>query len=88
AEAVLGTKIEVPTLSEGEVVMTIPPGTSSGAKLRLREKGIINPRTKQRGDQFVVIKIVVPKDPSPQVRELYEQLKEIETTNPRADSWK
>ncbi|MEZ6047044.1 MAG: DnaJ C-terminal domain-containing protein [Planctomycetaceae bacterium] len=88
AEAALGTKVEVPTLAEGEVVMTIPPGTSSGAKLRLKEKGVINPRTKQRGDQFVVVKIVVPKELTPELRELYEKIQAQETSNPRADSWK
>lgn len=88
AEAVLGAKVEVPTLSEGEVVMTVPPGTSSGAKLRLREKGVVNPRTKERGDQFVLIKVVVPKEPSAEERDLYEQLKNIETHHPRADAWK
>jgi len=87
SEAVLGAKVEVPTLSEGNVTVTIPPGTASGAKLRLREKGVPDRKTKQRGDQFVVIKIVVPKDPDEQTRKLYEQLSESSTPSPRSELW-
>jgi curved DNA-binding protein len=58
-EAVLGTQIDVPTL-EGTVRLTIPPGTSSGAKLRLRGKGIKRPEG-GRGDQLCRVEIVVPR---------------------------
>lgn len=58
-EAVLGTKVDVPTL-EGPLTVTIPPGTSSGAKLRLKGRGV--ERADEKGDQFVVVKVVVPKD--------------------------
>lgn len=74
SEAVLGTKIEVPTLSEGTVVLKVPPGTSSGMKLRLRGKGVIDPQTKQVGDQFVVVKIVLAKKISEAEKELYQQI--------------
>lgn len=86
AEAVLGAKVEVPTLSEGKVTVTVPPGTSSGRKLRLRGKGVIDPKTKQRGDQFVVVKIVVPDHPDEGTRELYRQLGDV-SPNPRAGLW-
>jgi len=86
AEAVLGARIEVPTLSEGMGVVTIPPGTSSGAKLRLRGKGVLDPQTQQVGDQYVVIKIVVPKKPSESEKALYEQLKEMDVS-PRSHLW-
>jgi DnaJ-class molecular chaperone len=56
---VLGTQIDVPTL-DGTVRLTIPPGTSSGAKLRLRGKGIKRPEG-GRGDQLCRIEIVVPR---------------------------
>ena len=79
-EAVLGTKVEVPTLSEGSVVLKVPAGTSSGTKLRLRGKGVIDPQTKQVGDQFVVIKIVLPKKISDQDQALYEKLAESGST--------
>jgi curved DNA-binding protein len=58
-EAALGTKVEVPTL-DGPVTVTIPPGTSSHAKLRIKGRGI--ERGGQKGDQFVMTKIVAPKD--------------------------
>ncbi len=87
AEAILGAKVEVPTLSEGNVTVTIPPGTSSGAKLRLRDKGIPDRKTAKRGDQFVVIKIMVPKELDEQTRKLYEELSESSDFSPRSDLW-
>jgi len=72
-DAALGTKAAVPTL-DGEVTVTIPPGTSSGQKLRLRGKGL-RTRTGGRGDQYVVVKIVVPKKLSAREQELFESLK-------------
>lgn len=87
AEAALGAKVDVPTLTEGTVVMTIPPGTSSGAKLRLRGKGARDRKTGHRGDQLVVVKIVVPKELSDEERSLYEQLQQISRHDPRADRW-
>ncbi len=87
AEAAMGAKVDVPTLSEGTVVLSVPPGTSSGAKLRLRGKGVRNTRTAERGDQFVVLKIVVPKEMTDEVREVYLRLAEICPANPRAGLW-
>jgi len=86
SEAVLGAKVDVPTLSEGFMVLTIPPGTSSGMKLRLRGKGVANAQTKQTGDQYVVVKIVVPKHANSTVQQLYRQLSEHETS-PRTGLW-
>jgi len=88
AEAVLGGKVDVPTLTEGTVVMTIPPGTSSGAKLRLRGKGVLDRKSGERGDQLAVVKIVVPRTVSPEAEELYRQLLEAAPENPREDLWK
>jgi curved DNA-binding protein len=82
AEAVLGTPVDVPTL-DGRVKMNIPAGVQSGQRLRLANKGY--PIEGERGDQLVEIKIVVPKTPSPQARELYQKLLEIERFNPRRD---
>lgn len=87
AEAVLGSKVDVPTLSEGTVVMSIPPGTSSGAKLRLRGKGALDRKTGDRGDQLVVVKIVVPKTTSAEVEALYRQVLEAAPENPREGIW-
>src|SRR6516162_1266691 len=55
AEAVLGTKLDVPTLDGTRLTVTVPPGTSSGARLRLRGKGASG------GDQYIEIKVVVPR---------------------------
>ena len=60
-EAVLGGKVEVPTIS-GPVNLTIPKGTSSGQTFRLRNKGVRNATTGETGDQFVSVKIVLPDE--------------------------
>lgn len=86
AEAALGAKVDVPTLSEGTVVLSVPPGTSSGMKLRLRGKGVTDPQTRQTGDQFVVVKIVVPKEVPEAARALYRQLADLDTS-PRNGLW-
>lgn len=87
SEAALGTKVDVPTLNDGPVTLTVPPGTSSSMKLRLKEKGIIDSRTKQRGDQYLHVKIVVPRELSQDVKQLYEQLSQSDNHNPRANLW-
>lgn len=86
-EAALGAKVEVPTLTEGKVLMTIPAGTSSGMKLRLRGKGVPDPQTKQNGDQFVIAKIVVPKELSSRAKELYTELEQAAPLSPRSGLW-
>lgn len=85
-EAALGAKIDLPTL-DGTRTVTIPPGTPSGAKLRLTGLGVNNPQTKYRGDQFVVVKIVPPKRISPEQRELLEKLAASDGANPRDGLW-
>ncbi|HEX6985855.1 MAG TPA: DnaJ C-terminal domain-containing protein [Planctomycetaceae bacterium] len=86
AEAALGAKVEAPTLSEGRVVVTIPPGTSSGRKLRLRGKGVPDRKTGTRGDLYVVAKVVVPESLTVEQRELYERLRALDR-DPRAGLW-
>ncbi len=75
-QAALGGKVSVPTL-EGEVALTVPPGSSSGAKLRLRGKGMPNPKG-EAGDLFAQLKIVVPRTLTRAQQKLYEQLREAE----------
>lgn len=70
-EAALGTKIDVPTL-DGRVTLTIPAGTSSGAKLRIKGKGIR--RGDDHGDQFVVMKVIVPKSLDDEGKKTFEKL--------------
>ena len=86
-EASLGAKVDVPTLTEGKVTLTVPAGTSSGAKLRLKGKGVLDRTSGQRGDQFVVIKIVVPKNLSARAREQLQQLADELPQSVRADLW-
>lgn len=85
-EAALGAKIDLPSL-DGVRTVTIPPGTASGARLRLSGLGVTNPRTGKRGDQYVVIKIVPPAKPTPEQQDLLEQLAASITNNPREGLW-
>lgn len=87
SEAALGTKVEIPTLAEGPVVVTIPAGTSSGAKLRLRGKGVPDQKTRARGDLYVVIKLVLPPKLDDATRGLFEQIAAAAPYNPRASLW-
>jgi len=59
-EAILGARLEVPTI-HGAVHLTVPEGSNSGTRLRLKGKGIDNPKTKVRGNQYVTLKVVLPK---------------------------
>jgi DnaJ-class molecular chaperone len=74
SEAALGAKVQVPTV-EGSVTVTIPAGTSSGAKLRLRGRGIKS-TDGTRGDQLCRIEIVVPKGApnDEELRRLFEEI--------------
>jgi len=82
-EAVLGTAIEVPTL-EGKVTMNIPAGIRHGQTLRLRGKGWRNGKG-DRSDQMVKVAITTPKELTPKERELYEEIRDLRTTNLRAN---
>ena len=81
-EALLGTKAQVPTL-DGPVTLTVPPGTSSGARLRIKGRGI--ERGGEKGDEFAVIKIVVPKSLDDEDRAAIEQLRQKHPIDARAD---
>lgn len=83
-EATLGAKIEVPTLY-GRSTIKIPPGTKSGQKFRLREKGVQRVNRKSRGDQFVEVSIVPPPSNDERVRELMKELAEVVSENPRKE---
>ena len=74
-EAVLGCKKEIPTLY-GNVDLTIPSGTQSGDKMRLRGKGIENVNTKRKGDMYVVTKVVIPEKLTREQKKLFEELSE------------
>lgn len=80
SEAALGAKVDLP-LIDGKVTVTVPPGSSSGARLRLRGQGMPT-RTGDRGDLYVRLTIVVPKTLTDAQRRLYESLRTFDE-NPR-----
>jgi molecular chaperone DnaJ len=84
-EASLGAKVEVPTI-DGRAQVRIPPGTNSGKKLRLREKGAPSSRQPgKRGDQIIEVQVVVPKPEDERVRNLLKELSKIDPEDPRKE---
>jgi len=88
SEAALGGKIEVPTI-DGRTMLKIPPGTQSGQKLRLREKGVPS-ATKEgvRGDEIVEVKVTVPMPRDEKTKELLRELARLNPEDPRAALFK
>jgi DnaJ-class molecular chaperone len=80
-EAALGARINVPTL-DGSVEMSVPPGTQSGSRLRLRGQGL-RKRQSGRGDQYVKVMIVIPSSLNRQEEELLKKLAEVSAFKPR-----
>ena len=72
-EAVLGCKKDVPTLS-GTVKLSIPAGSKTNDKHRLKGKGIADPQTGRKGDMYVIIDIHIPKKISRDQKKLFEAL--------------
>ncbi|WP_448189961.1 DnaJ C-terminal domain-containing protein [Azospirillum sp. sgz301742] len=68
AEAVLGTKVRVPTI-DGAVMLSVPKGANNGTVLRLKGKGIADPQKGTRGDQYVTLRIALPDPPDPALEE-------------------
>jgi molecular chaperone DnaJ len=90
SEAALGAKIEVPTIDThdggGRTQLKIPPGTQTGQKLRLREKGVPSAsREGVRGDQIVEVKIMVPKVQDERSKEILRELAKLNPEDPRAE---
>ncbi len=85
AEASLGAKVDVPTI-DGRAQLKIPPGTQSGQKLRLRERGVENAqRPGQRGDQIVTVNVVVPTLQDERSREIMRELAKLNNQDPRVE---
>ncbi len=82
SEAVLGGKIEVPTIT-GTANMTIPPGTQGGKVFRLRGKGMPRLRGEGYGDQYVKVKITVPTGLTEKDKELVARVDTLYKSNPR-----
>jgi len=88
SEAGLGCKVDVPTL-EGTVTITVPAGTSSGQRLRVRGMGLPTSGSTTKGDQYCEIKIVIPKTISPKAKQLLEEFAKLEPQEPRSQlGWK
>jgi len=84
AEASLGAKVDVPTI-DGRAQLKIPPGTQSGQKLRLRERGVENAQSPdKRGDQIVTVDVVVPTLNDERSREIMRELAKLNNHDPRA----
>lgn len=82
-EAVLGTKVKLPTLT-GHIQLSIPANSQSGQRLRIKGKGLLS--KKEQGDLFAVLKIVVPTVSDVTSNHLWTELAEKNTFDPRA-SW-
>jgi curved DNA-binding protein len=80
-EAALGATVPVET-PDGTVQVNVPAGSSCGRRLRLRGRGLPNPRGRP-GDFYAEVRVMVPRSPSPEERELFEQLAKTSTFNPR-----
>ena len=81
-EAALGAEVEVPTL-DGPVLLTVPAGTRSGRKLRLRGRGLATGHG-SRGDLYALVHVDVPASLTPRERELFEELSRVSRFAPRA----
>ena len=87
SEAALGAKVEVPTV-DGKAVVRIPPGTQNGQTFRLRGKGapsLMQPG--MRGDQFVEIRISVPRIADERSKEILKEFAQLNSEDPRKDIW-
>ena len=83
-EASLGAKVDVPTI-DGRAQLKIPPGTQSGQKLRMRERGVENAQNPgQRGDQIVIVEVTVPTLADERSREIMRELAKLNKQDPRA----
>ncbi len=86
AQAALGTEIKVDTVY-GQVMLKIPPGTQSESKFRLKGKGAPNIRTKQLGDQHVIVTVVTPQKLNNQQRKAFEDLLRVEDEATPQKNW-
>ncbi|MBF0531005.1 MAG: hypothetical protein HQK55_17410, partial [Deltaproteobacteria bacterium] len=80
-DAVLGGKVQVPTLT-GRANLTVSPGTQSGRKLRLKGQGVPATGDRPAGDLYVTINIHIPDRLSPKAKEIFEQLRDLVPVEP------
>ncbi|MFQ5817160.1 MAG: molecular chaperone DnaJ [Terriglobia bacterium] len=84
SEAALGARIEVPTV-DGRSALKVPPGTQSGQRLRMREKGAPSARSGRRGDHIVEVRIMLPRVMDERQKQMLRDFSKLERENPRAD---
>ena len=82
AEAALGCKKEVPTI-HGSVKLTIPAGSETGDKHRLKGKGIARVNSIGKGDMYVIIQVTIPKHLTREQKKLFEQLNKTDLEDER-----
>jgi molecular chaperone DnaJ len=83
-EAALGAKIDVPSL-DGPVRLRVPPGTQSGQRFRLRDRGVPSPRDGRRGDLVVEAKLVLPRLLDERSKELLREFGKVNSEDVRKD---
>ena len=83
-DAILGNKIEIPTLY-GNVKLTISPGTNSGDKERIKGKGVDNKNKRKKGDMYVIYKVYTPKKLSREQKKLISQLADTDMSTKEID---
>lgn len=81
-EAALGAKVHIPTI-DGKTLLVIPPGTQNGQKLRLKGKGVTHIKSNDRGDQYVIIRVVTPKELDEKSKRLLEEFQKLNPYDPR-----
>ncbi|MFQ5777661.1 MAG: molecular chaperone DnaJ [Terriglobia bacterium] len=84
SEAALGARIEVPTI-DGRALLRVPPGSRSGQRFRLREKGAPSARSGRRGDQFVEVRIVLPRVLDDRQKKMLQDFSKLIREDPRAE---
>ena len=81
-EAVLGASIKVPTV-HGPVTLKVPAGSNSGKTLRLKGKGLADPKSGEKGDQYITLKVVLPDKPDEQLTKFVKRWAEGRDDDPR-----
>jgi DnaJ-class molecular chaperone len=82
-EAVLGASVTVPTI-DGNVSIKVPPGSNTGTTLRLKGRGLVDRKTRERGDQYVTLKVVLPDKPDAELKQFLERWSAGQGYDPRA----
>lgn len=83
-EAMLGGRIQVPTIGQ-PVTVTVPKGSNTGTTLRLRERGIRNRKTGQRGHQLITLKVMLPTAEEPELLKFLEVWQPKNEQDPRRE---